>query len=126
MQDGTIKVTAGDWPTFLYNEQEYDPKEKDKGLLRGYLLVRVSELESFLIVLLFLFLQTYKHIFTGPGSSLSTNTRKGTKPSKAKLHGLHCVTPRTIAYAAAQVCSHRVLTQPTYDYICRLVSGLAP
>jgi len=44
LKDGTVKIFTGDWPTFLYDEDiEYDPEEKDKGLLRGYLLLRVSE-----------------------------------------------------------------------------------
>jgi hypothetical protein len=39
--DGTIKVVADDWPAFLYDESMYDPEEIDKGLLRGYFLLRV-------------------------------------------------------------------------------------
>jgi hypothetical protein len=39
--DGTIKIVANDWPAFLYDESMYDPEEIDKGLLRGYFLLRV-------------------------------------------------------------------------------------
>jgi len=39
--DGSIKVVADDWPNFLYDEDMYDPNELDKGLLRGYFLLRV-------------------------------------------------------------------------------------
>ena len=108
LQDRRIKFTAGDWPTFLYDEQEYDPKEKDKGLLHGYMLVLVSTLILSFIYTNISFLKTDKHIFTSPASSLSMNVCKGMKPSKSKLHGLHHVTARTIAYAAVQVnfCSH--------------------
>jgi hypothetical protein len=40
--DGTIKIVADDWPSFLYEEGVYDPNEIDKGLLRGHFLLRVS------------------------------------------------------------------------------------
>jgi hypothetical protein len=39
--DGSIEVVANDWPNFLYEESVYDPNEIDKGLLRGYFLLRV-------------------------------------------------------------------------------------
>jgi len=39
--DGTIKIVAEDWPSFLYEQDLYDPNEIDKGLLRGYFLLRV-------------------------------------------------------------------------------------
>jgi len=39
--DGSIQVTANDWPNFLYEEDVYDPDELDKGLLQGYFLLRV-------------------------------------------------------------------------------------
>lgn len=43
MQDGRIKVTAADFPTFLYPlGTEYDPGTIDTQLFRGPLLVRVS------------------------------------------------------------------------------------
>jgi len=40
--NGTIPIVAEDWPTFLYEDNVYDPNELDKGLLRGYFLLRVS------------------------------------------------------------------------------------
>jgi hypothetical protein len=39
---GAINVTADEWPHFLYDNDEYDSEEVDKGLLCGYLLLRVS------------------------------------------------------------------------------------
>jgi hypothetical protein len=44
VQDGRIKIRANHFPTFLYDEspEGYDPREIDKGLCRGYLLLRVS------------------------------------------------------------------------------------
>jgi hypothetical protein len=40
--DGTIRITANKWPHFLYPTRAYDPNDIDRGLLQGYLLVRVS------------------------------------------------------------------------------------
>jgi|ERR1700722_2379895 hypothetical protein len=39
--DGRIKMLADDWCTFLYEDGVYDESELDKGLLRGYFLLRV-------------------------------------------------------------------------------------
>lgn len=39
--DGRIKICPGDWATFLYAEDAYNPDEPDEGLLRGYFLLRV-------------------------------------------------------------------------------------
>jgi hypothetical protein len=44
LQEGTLQMTGAEWPTFLYDEALYDPEEPDKGLLRGYLLVRVRHI----------------------------------------------------------------------------------
>ena len=47
LKDGTLKVTASEWPAFLYDDKvEYDPEEKDKGLLQNELLFRVSIISS--------------------------------------------------------------------------------
>lgn len=42
LQNGQLKMTAKNWPAFLYEEGIYDPEQIDLGLLRGYLSVRVS------------------------------------------------------------------------------------
>ena len=48
VESGEIKVRAAHWPTFMYNfEDGYDPNNKQLGLCRGLLLVRVRS--SFLI-----------------------------------------------------------------------------
>jgi hypothetical protein len=39
--DGRIKIRPGDWATFLYADDVYDTDEPDKGLFRGYYLLRV-------------------------------------------------------------------------------------
>jgi hypothetical protein len=47
LKDGTLKVTASEWPTFLYdNKIKYNLEEKDKGLLQNELLFWVSILSS--------------------------------------------------------------------------------
>ena len=40
--DGTIRIRASEWPSFLYaSTTSYDPDNEEEGLLRGYLLLRV-------------------------------------------------------------------------------------
>lgn len=42
MQDGTIEITAEDWPTFLYVEDTvYDPDNHEKNLLHGLVVLYV-------------------------------------------------------------------------------------
>jgi hypothetical protein len=41
LRDGRIKMLADDWCNFLYEDGVYDEDELDKGLLRGYFLLRV-------------------------------------------------------------------------------------
>jgi hypothetical protein len=40
--DGLIQVNDEDWPSFLYENGDFDPEAIDKGLFKGYFLVRVS------------------------------------------------------------------------------------
>ena len=52
IENGEFKVTADDWPAFMYESSVYDPDELDKGLLRGTYLLRVRDVyipESLLI-----------------------------------------------------------------------------
>ncbi|KAF8881882.1 hypothetical protein BD779DRAFT_1445162 [Infundibulicybe gibba] len=74
-----------DYASWMYDVEMYDPEEIDKGLLRGYFLLRA-----------------YRHIFSGPTSALSPTESRGTRNSKGIIHRLICPTPRTIAYAAIQ------------------------
>ena len=91
VNDGAIKIRASKWPTFLYDhEVPYDPDNKDNGLCRGFVLVRVSP-RSLRLFTFSRLLQTYRHIFTGPSSALGSH-RRGMKPSKAKIHSLSSVT----------------------------------
>ncbi|KAG6851912.1 hypothetical protein C0991_005040, partial [Blastosporella zonata] len=78
------EITAGDWPSFLYDTTIHNPDNVMEGFLRGYLLLCV-----------------YRHIFTSPSSSM-TGSRDATKPAKAHIHKLEMVTGCTITYTAVQ------------------------
>ncbi|KAF8874233.1 hypothetical protein BD779DRAFT_1678822 [Infundibulicybe gibba] len=84
VKDGQIKIRALDYASWMYDTDMYDPEEIDRGLLRGYFLLRV-----------------YRHIFTGPATATSLK-HPGSKKSKGIIHHLAYPTPRTIAYAAIQ------------------------
>jgi hypothetical protein len=112
VQDGKIKIRTKHWPSFLYNEGEYDREERDKGLFKGYLLLRVRLTSSYLAVSPIIFLlQVYRHIFTSPSSAIG-KVRKGTKPSKAQIYGMKRASGRTIAYACVQVRFLYLFTPP--------------
>ncbi|THH18527.1 hypothetical protein EW146_g2477 [Bondarzewia mesenterica] len=84
--DGQIQVTAEDLPTFLYEGENFDPDDPEKGLLHGELIVRI-----------------WRHMFQSLSANLKHNVgNKSTriKARQAKLNDLVEVTPRTIAYAA--------------------------
>lgn len=40
--DGKIKITASDWPSFLYCQEEFVAGDPESGLMKGYLLLRVG------------------------------------------------------------------------------------
>jgi hypothetical protein len=40
--DGQITIKASGWPSFMYDEEQFDEDRVEKGLCRGYFLVRVS------------------------------------------------------------------------------------
>src|SRR5882762_9577348 len=55
VNDGQIEIWASEWPWFMYdNADPLDPEEEDKGLCRGYILVRVSPVASEKLVLMWL------------------------------------------------------------------------
>jgi hypothetical protein len=99
VKDGTCRIKTSGWPRFLYDVagNYYDPKNKDRGLFRGPVLVRVSVsacgCHRTLIQVLY---QVFCHIFTGPSSAFGSK-RRGTKSSKAEIHQMTVVTGRTIA-----------------------------
>lgn len=108
VRDGTYRIKTSGWPRFLYDlaANSYDLKNKDQGLLRGPLLVRVSiSVHGVVVILIRLLYQVFHHIFTGPSSAFGSH-RRGTKPSKAEIHKMTMVTGRTVAYVAVQVMYH--------------------
>ncbi|KAF4597891.1 hypothetical protein EYR38_006283 [Pleurotus pulmonarius] len=84
IRDGTIKVRASIWPSFVYEDGSYDPDNMDHGLLRGRLLVRVM-----------------RHIFTGPNTAMKPS-QKLARGCNARKLAITQVTPNMIAYAAVQ------------------------
>ena len=43
VSDGSVQIRASEWPAFLYDHNSaFDPEDEEKGLLKGYLLLRVS------------------------------------------------------------------------------------
>ncbi|KAK0421768.1 hypothetical protein EV421DRAFT_1915392 [Armillaria borealis] len=41
LSDGQIKANASYWPSFMYDQAMWTPKDEEIGLMRGYLLLRV-------------------------------------------------------------------------------------
>ncbi|KAF8132265.1 hypothetical protein EV363DRAFT_1449241 [Boletus edulis] len=81
-QEGTIRTTAGNWPTCFYEEGVYDPENRAEGLFRGHAAFRF-----------------YMHLFIGPSAaSTNTVTLSSSKISKNRAWGLTEVTPSIIAY----------------------------
>ncbi|SJK96863.1 uncharacterized protein ARMOST_14562 [Armillaria ostoyae] len=83
LANGKVKVIASEWPSFLYDQDLYDPEDEEIGLLKGYLLLRV-----------------YLHIFCSNGDPTKQDGPK--RGSIAKIHGISVITGRQIAYAACQ------------------------
>ncbi|KAL6299792.1 hypothetical protein BKA93DRAFT_707185, partial [Sparassis latifolia] len=84
---GRIRVTADQWPRFVYPDGHvYNPEDEEAGLLRGHLMVRSA-----------------KHLFTGPSSALQGPGWTKGRSSNAKIIGMKKITPRAVAYVAVQV-----------------------
>lgn len=90
-------VTAYSWPTFLYQNGEFDPDNPTDGLFKGKLLVKA-----------------FKQIFTSPTSALKMDDKppsrkhqrrdeRSTRTHVASLIGMKSVCPRAIAYVAVQL-----------------------
>ena len=87
VQEGCHQVTAADFPTFLYDKDQYklNPEDPCSGLFQGHVL-----------------LHGYCHIFTGP-ASWEDGKGKGGKQARAIVNKLKAPMPQTIAYAAIMV-----------------------
>ncbi|OBZ77443.1 hypothetical protein A0H81_01957 [Grifola frondosa] len=89
VRDGDTEVTAHDYPSFLYDQEEYDPEEMDKGFLRSALLA-----------------MCFKSLFLGPRNAKKRAGEKENGPGKpplAQKYNITSVTPRHIAYVAVLV-----------------------
>ncbi|KAG6905995.1 hypothetical protein DXG01_016437 [Tephrocybe rancida] len=80
------QITAGhQWPIFIYLNNDFDPNNPWKGLLRSELLV-----------------MAFKHVLIAP-SAADKEEDMSTKSGNAKIHGMHKVTPASLVYVATQV-----------------------
>lgn len=106
VQNGTIKPKARQIPSFLFpNNTVYDPKNLQKGLFRGHVVVRVSYASYSRIALLSdAYIECLRAIYTGK-SSIVTGHRDAQRPSAAEIVGITEVTAHMAVYAACQVCS---------------------
>ncbi|OBZ77939.1 hypothetical protein A0H81_02860 [Grifola frondosa] len=87
--DGDTEVTTDDYPSFLYNQDEYNPEAIDKGFLHGTLLV-----------------MCFKSLFLGPQNVKKHAGEKENGPSKlplAQKYNITSVTSWLIAYVAVLV-----------------------
>lgn len=105
LRNGSIDVTADDFPSFLYIA--YNADDPEETLLRGPFLLKARERH---VVLLFIAScrfrssQVFKHIFTAPASVTSSPGHRKSRANNAELSNVTKVTPRTIAYSTCQVC----------------------
>ena len=105
LQSGEMAISGDQWPLFLFADNIYDPEDPWKGLLKSSILVSVSHhriTASILFTEIFEPPKAYKHVFTSPSSV--DNVAKATRSGNARIHGMTCVTPASIAYIATQVC----------------------
>ncbi len=97
LQAGSLSCTADLLPSYLYPAgQLFDPANLRYGLLRGILCVKV-----------------YEQIFLGRAVAMGEVDGQARQGSQAELIGLERTTPRTIAYAAVQVCSRHLVAHQT-------------
>ncbi|KAJ6524719.1 hypothetical protein DFH09DRAFT_1189310 [Mycena vulgaris] len=82
---GRVDLKATQFPSFFYEEGTYDPKELDKGLLRGDLVLRVL-----------------RHIWTGPSSALFGLDDGIPAVCNARYHATYKVDREMVAYAGVQ------------------------
>ncbi len=53
IEDGSIQITANDFPSFVYESGTvYDENNEDVGLFRGYLLVQASTMVTAVLIML--------------------------------------------------------------------------
>ncbi|KAG9309047.1 hypothetical protein JVU11DRAFT_11061 [Chiua virens] len=81
LQEGVFPLKSSRWPMLFYDEDTYDPKDKQVGLLRHHTVKRV-----------------YQHLFDGP-AWVNGDTTKKAKQAKNEAWALESVDSHIIAYA---------------------------
>ncbi|KAF6750851.1 hypothetical protein DFP72DRAFT_851379 [Ephemerocybe angulata] len=86
LRNKTMAIPGNHWPLFVYRDEEWhdDPLKAWTGLFRSKLLV-----------------YAYKHVFTSPSSV--DDDPKSTRSGNARIHGMTCVTPASVAYITTQL-----------------------
>ena len=108
---GNIKIEADQWPAFLYDKAQYNPKKEWVGLFLGETFVRVSpQCSSFLVC----YLQRHQAcicILVGPsaardwpyGTPSSRTYAASNKKGNASLNNITEITPEVVAGIVCQV-----------------------
>ncbi|KAJ3510145.1 hypothetical protein NMY22_g16058 [Coprinellus aureogranulatus] len=84
LRNKELTVAGSHWPIFVYKGEKFDANSPWLGLFRNELLIK-----------------GFKHIFTSPSSV--DDEPKATRSGNARIHGMSCVTPASIAYVATQI-----------------------
>lgn len=103
VQNGSIKIGANEYPSFLYPvDTVYDPTNDEEGLFRGHIFIRVSISHSLSIYACQYSLQTLRAIYTGKGSALDGYCITS-KESQGEIHHMREVFAEAVGNAAVQV-----------------------
>ncbi|KAJ7695911.1 hypothetical protein B0H17DRAFT_1131112 [Mycena rosella] len=87
IENGSIRITADDFPRFLYKpDAVYNPLDVEEGILEGYLMIQMAKCN-----------------LQGPASALKpAGSHRGSRGNAAKM-GAHAMTGRLVAYEAYQL-----------------------
>jgi hypothetical protein len=124
LASGGIRLTANDFPAFLWSGNppgcDYDDDAMTEGLLQGYLIERVSSFFDIIIYIMLICVKVMRHIFTGPSTALGQDSR-ATRTCNAALHDMTTVEAEHIAYACVQVSLSILVNAGSHCLICRHV-----
>ncbi|KAK6972043.1 hypothetical protein R3P38DRAFT_3487013, partial [Favolaschia claudopus] len=102
---GNYQLTYKPYPSFIYEEGKFDPKDLDTGLLRSDVVLRCL-----------------RHIWLGPGTALS-GVDKISATCNASLLNVKTVTPEMICYAVAQMRIYHFMLTLAHHSQARTVLG---
>lgn len=124
LASGGIRLTANDFPAFLWSGNppgcDYDDDAMTEGLLQGYLIERVSFFFDIVIDIMLICVKVMRHIFTGPSTALGQDSW-ATRTCNAMLHDMTTVEAEHIAYACVQVSPTLLANAVSHCLICRHV-----